>query len=409
VKIDQIAGYALKSLRQRQLRSWLTILGVVIGIAAIVSLLTIGEGFNQQVQQQLSALGENTVFVVPVAESQGSSLAFRSPGSVTTSGKLFDEDAERLRRIPEIEEIARILSGRGTIGFKEKEISSTVQGIEPGIFEKTTLVEIEEGRFLEAHDRRVAVVGSSTAEDSFGTNRIGVNSFILINGKKFRVIGILQKTGGGFGPAAQMDTAILVHFEDAQELFQESLAPHEVGAIVLTLREGSDVDDVTEKITSEIAASHRIRPEDKDFSVINPKVIQEQVGSILGLVTAFLGAIASISLLVGGVGIANVMFTSVVERTREIGVLKAVGAKREDILRIFVFESAALGGMGGGGGAIVGLTVVYPAALLGFPIAIHWEIVLFALIFSIAVGFVSGFVPARRAAELSPVDALRYE
>ena len=409
MKAVDIVQYSFKSLRQRQLRSWLTIIGVVIGIAAVVSLLTIGEGFNQEVQEQLEAIGSNTVFIAPISESQGATAAFRSPSSLTSSGKLFERDAERLRRIPEIDEITKLIIGRGTVKFKDKEITAMVEGIEPGIFEETTLVEIAEGRFINSGDQRVAVIGATLAEESFGNHVVGVNSFITINGKKFRVIGIMEKAGGGFGPGSQVDTIILTPFEDAQELFQESLAEEEVGAIAVTLKEGADVDDVTERIISEIAASHKIRPEDKDFSVISPKTIQEQVGSILGLVTAFLGAIASISLIVGGVGIANVMFTSVLERTHEIGILKTVGATQKDILRIFIFESAGLGGIGGLIGTIVGISFVLVMSLFGVPVFIRPELIFFVMLFSVVVGLASGWVPARRAAALPPVEALRYE
>src|SRR3989344_3733370 len=409
MKAVDIVQYSFKSLRQRQLRSWLTIIGVVIGIAAVVSLLTIGEGFNQEVQEQLEAIGSNTVFIAPISESQGATAAFRSPSSLTSSGKLFERDAERLRRITEIDEIHKLIIGKGTVKFKDKEITAMVEGIEPGIFEETTLVEIAEGRFINSGDQRVAVIGATLAEESFGNHVVGVNSFITINGKKFRVIGIMEKAGGGFGPGSQVDTIILTPFEDAQELFQESLAEEEVGAIAVTLKEGADVDDVTERIISEIAASHKIRPEDKDFSVISPKTIQEQVGSILGLVTAFLGAIASISLIVGGVGIANVMFTSVLERTHEIGILKTVGATQKDILRIFIFESAGLGGIGGLIGTIVGISFVLVMSLFGVPVFIRPELIFFVMLFSVVVGLASGWVPARRAAALPPVEALRYE
>lgn len=409
MKLIVIIKYSINNLKRRQLRSWLTILGVVIGIAAVVSLLTIGQGFNDEIQKQLGELGTNTIFVAPMTEEQTTSAAFSSSPGFVTSGKLFERDAERLKRIPEIEEITKINLGQATVEFKGKQITALVEGIEPGIFEKTTLINVEEGRFLLPNDQRVAVMGSSLAEDGFGNNKVGVNSFIIMNGKKFRVIGILEKSGGGFGASSEVDTIILVQFEDAQELFKESLAENEVGYIVVTVREGADIPAVTDKITLEIAASHKIRPEDKDFSVISPQMIQEQISSVLGLVTGFLAAIASISLIVGGVGISNIMFTSVIERTREIGILKAVGATRKDILNIFIVESAVIGGAGGLIGIVIGLSLVYLLGFFGVPISVGFEIPLFALVFSIVVGLLSGFIPARNASRLSPVDALRFE
>lgn len=408
MKLIDIAKYSFKSLRQRHIRSWLTVLGIVIGIASIFSLLTIGQGFSDELERQLSTLGANTIFILPVAQVS-SSFSSGGPALSPTSGKLFEKDAERLKKIPEIEVIAKLLLGRGTIDFKDKEITATVRGIEPGVFEQTTSIEIGEGRFLLENDRDVAVLGSTMASESFGNNKVGVNSFITINNKKFRIVGILKKASGTFDPSAQLDTAILIPFKDAQEIFQQTLAEKEVSGIAIRLREGSNADEVGDKVTSEMAASHKLRVEEKDFSVVTPKTIQDAVSSIVNLLTIFLGAIASISLVVGGVGIANSMFTSVLERTHEIGVLKAVGATRSDILKIFIFESAALGGMGGLLGIMAGVLLVSVINLFGFPISIRPEIVLFTFLFSCIIGIISGYIPARNASNLSPVEALRYE
>ena len=409
MKFEEILKYSLKSVQQRQIRSWLTVLGIVIGIAAVVSLLTIGQGFSDEIDKQLSSFGSNTIFIAPISESQSQSAMFRAPGSSPTSGKLFEKDADRLKKIPDLDEITKLVMGRGTIGFKGKEITSSIMGVEPGIYEKTTMISLEEGRFLLDSDRRVVAIGASVSEDSFGNNKVGVNSFLTLNGKKFRVVGVLKRSGGSFGPTSSIDSGIFVSFKDGQELFKGSLAENEVSIITVTAKEGSDIDEVTDKITAEMAAAHKTRADEKDFSVINSKTFQEKVGSILGMVTAFLGAIASISLLVGGVGIANSMLTSVMERTREIGILKAVGARRDDILKIFILESGALGGLGGVIGVILGSVIAYLANFAGIPVSIRPEMLVFVFLFSVGIGLVSGFIPARRAANLSPVEALRYE
>ncbi len=407
MKLLDIVNYSVNSLRERHMRSWLTMLGIVIGIAAVVSLLTIGQGFNEEIANQLEDFGSNTVFVAPIAESQGAAAAFGS-NIAPSAGKLFEKDVERLKKIPELEELNRLIRGRATVDFKGTAITATIEGIEPGIFEKTSLVEVESGRFLVDNDQRVAVIGSTISEESFDNNKVAVNSFLEINGKKFRVIGVLKESAGGFS-FSQSDTAIMVPFEDARELFKESLAEGEIGAIAAKIQDGADVDEVIDQMILELSASHKIRSDDRDFSVISPKTIQESIGSILGLVTGFLGAIAGISLIVGGVGIANSMFTSVIERTHEIGVLKAIGATESDIMKIFVFESGALGGIGGLVGTIIGTLVALAAGLIGVPVSISPTIILFGILFSIIIGLLSGFIPARRAAKLSPVDALRYE
>jgi putative ABC transport system permease protein len=403
MKLIDIVQYSATSIQHREIRSWLTILGIVIGIASVVALISIGEGFQNEVNKQLSALGSNTIFITP------SAAAFSS-GSVTTSGKLYQKDVDRIRKIPEISDIARLISGRVDVSFRDKTLASSVSGIEPGVFEKTTAIDIAEGRFFLEGDRHVAVIGNSVSESTFGPkNKVAVNSYLLINGTKYRVIGILKKSGGGFGPGARQDGSIYIPFDDARPLFKDTIGSDEVGAIVLRTREGSDTSEVVESIKTELDASHKVKPDKRDYSVIDPKSIQEAVGNVLSLITLFLGAIAAISLIVGGLAIASSMFTSVFERTHEIGVLKAVGADNAAINNIFLFESGAVGGIGGAVGTGIGLAIVYIGSFFGLPASINPFIAAFCIAFAFVIGLVSGYFPARQAASLSPVEALRYE
>ena len=218
MKLVEIAAYSITSLRKREIRSWLTILGIVIGIAAVVSLLTIGGAFNQEIDKQLSKLGSNTIFVSPMGSSgsAGFGSSYRP-----SAGKLFQKDVERLKKIPEIEQIARLMMGSATVKFRDKELTIPLQGVEPGVFELTTSFEIENGRFLLETDRRVMVIGAKIANDTFGAeNKVGVNNYLLINGLKFRVIGVLKESGGGITPAGSMDSMMVIPFEDARELFK---------------------------------------------------------------------------------------------------------------------------------------------------------------------------------------------
>ncbi|MDD5172515.1 MAG: ABC transporter permease, partial [Candidatus ainarchaeum sp.] len=301
--------------------------------------------------------------------------------------------------------ITKVISGQTTVTFKNQSISAGVYGIEAGVFDDTVPVEIDSGRFIEANDRRVAGLGWSIA-DSFD-EKPQAQSNIYLAGQKFKVIGVLKKTGNSF---ASLDSIVFIPFDDAKELFNKSLVKDEISAIRLTLKEGSDVDAVAAQIEDILLASHRVTKDDKDFGVITAKFINEQFSGVLDLLSIFLAAIASISLIVGGIGIANTMFMSVLERRKEIGTMKAVGAPQSEIRNIFLVESAMIGLAGGFMGlvvaAVIGFILIYGfnVAFVFDPLAI-WG----ALAFSMVVGLVSGTFPAAEAARIDPIEALRYE
>jgi putative ABC transport system permease protein len=404
MKLVDILNYSLESLKHRQMRSWLTILGIVIGIASVVALLTIGESLNAEVNRQLSSLGANMISITPSTDP------FANPFTTTSSGKLTESDAERLKRIPDITEISRVVYGRSSMKYNDKEITSLVMGVDPAIFEDVSYIEVANGRFLQDNDRKAVAVGGTFADEAFGTrNKLNVGSGIFINGEKYTIIAVLAKSGGGFGLSSFLDNGVFVTYNDGKELFKDSLADKEVNEIDVKVRDGADMDEVVDKITLELASSHKVRVEDKDFSVTDPKTIQASVDSVLSLITLFLGAIAGISLLVGALSIANNMFTSVFERTHEIGVLKAIGATRHHIELIFVFEAGMVGAIGGIAGVALGTLIALTVNFFGLPTSINLGIMLFGVAFAFGIGVVSGYAPARMASGLSPVDALRYE
>ena len=375
-------------------------------LASVVALLTLGSAFSSEINKQLSSLNGNTIYVVPIAES-----ALQGGGFSATAGyssKLTENDAQRLKKIPEITDISRLIERRASVSYKDVNLTTTIDGIEPAVFQKVSAIEVAEGRFLLESDHHALGIGGTAAESMFGTDKpVAVNSYIAINGVAYRVIGIMKKTGGTFG--SDIDNGVFVTYSDAQEIFANSIGKNEMDSIALAVPEDANMADVVDSIKAEMDASHKVKPDERDYSVIDPAFIAQSVGSVLGLVTLFLGSIAGISLIVGGLAISTSMFTSVIERTQEIGVLKAVGATRQDIMGIFMLESGALGLVGGILGTALGLALVFIGGLFGLPVKVDLGIAAFGVLFAFAVGLLSGYFPAQRASALSPVEAFRYD
>jgi putative ABC transport system permease protein len=402
----EVISYGVKNLRIRHLRSSLTIFGIVLGIATIFTLMSIGEGVKVDIESQLDAFGTDQIFVVPIS---GSLEEFSTSGvSFTTTGKLYEKDIEYVERIPAVESTGKVIYGRATLRFRNEEITAAVFPSDPEVLTQfSDYLEIEEGRYFRDGESKVVVLAWDAANDLFGNERLKPGNKLYINDEPYRVVGVLKKIGTSL--SQQDDSAIYMPFDDGREMFKDFLAPGEVFSIYIKLREGYDADEVAPLIERQLAASHRVSLADKDFAVITPSLIQETVGTVLDLLNLFLLAIALISAFVGGIGISNTMFMSVMERRREIGVLKAIGATRFQILMVFVVESALIG-MGGG---LVGLALGYAVLLLagsfGLPYIIGVSQLSFAFFFSIGVGVISGLIPALNASKVPAIEALRYE
>jgi putative ABC transport system permease protein len=401
--------YSLKKLGTRSLRSWLTILGMVIGVMAIVMILAITEGFNKDVTDQLDAFGPDQMFVYPVSDI-GESLE-TSPGGFAvaqTSGKILQEDFDDIIDIPGVKDAARTIYGRASLSFKGKNITAFVIGVDTEIFEMYDhYIEIESGRVFKENEERVVFFAADAATEYFGKDEIQVAHVVQINEKNFRTVGIQKRLGTSL--SAQDDSAVYVPFDDARDLFKGQLLKNEVGFVLVQIDEGYNPENIKDSIERKLAANHGVRLDELDFSVITSAQITDIVGTVLLSIQVVLGAITLIASVVGAIGIANTMFMDVLERIHEIGILKSVGATEADILVLFLVEASIIGIAGGTIGlalAILGLNIIETA--FDIPVLLTPAIVFFVFIFSIGTGMLAGFLPALRAAKLDVVEALGY-
>jgi putative ABC transport system permease protein len=405
MNVRDMVGYSLRSIRSRSIRSWLTILGVIVGITAMVLLVGLVQGLKNNVEDQLKGFGTNTIVIVPIDVSKVAT--FGSTQLVPTEGKLTEQDFERVKKIGSIDAITKVLSGRFNMRFKNESFTVSATGIEPDQY--LTIVgsgiSVETGRFLVTTDRHAAVLGADIASGTFKTG-VAPGSDIFIAGEKFKVVGVLNKSGNS---PTSTDNMILMTFDDVKRLRADTIAPGEISAMRMLVHEGQDVNATADEVNSVMLSSHRKNEDNKDFSIVTAGYISSQIDQTTSLLTLFLGAIAGISLVVGAIGISNTMFMAVLERRREIGVLKAIGMEEWEIERLFLVESGIIGILGGALGLLLGSLLIGLANLLGFPAVVLPEVAIGAVVFSAAVGMLAGYVPSRQAAKLDPVEALSYE
>ncbi len=398
--------YALENLSNRSLRSWLTIIGMVIGVVAIVVILSISEGFNRDIRQQMEAFGADQMFVYPVSDLfqavGGGGFALQQ-----TSGKLFQEDVDDIRNIPGVKTVARVTYGRASISFKGKNITAMVFPSDEEVFGMYgDYIELETGRYYKNGERHVAFFAADAATNYFGKDKVEAGSVVQINDRNYRVVGVQKRIGTSL--SAQDDTAIYIPFEDGEELFAGQFLEDEVGIIMVQIDEGFDANSIKDIIEQKLAANHRVRLDDLDFSVITSDQIMEIVGTVLLSIQLALAAITLIASVVGAIGIANTMFMNVLERVREIGILKSVGATEREVLTLFLVESAIIGFAGGIMGLILGIGVLeLLKELFAVPVFLRLRIIAFVFVFSVGTGAAAGLIPAYRAAKLDPVEALR--
>ena len=410
---------ALRALSVNKLRSSLTMLGIIIGVGAVITLLSVGQGVQNLVTGQLQSIGTNLLFVVPGNMSDSQTQA-RSGGfqQMTLADAIAIGDPANA---PDVVAVAPELMSSAEVSYGKKTVRVNTSGVTP-VYETVRNFPVTDGRFISETDinskARVAVIGSRIAERLFteqGLYPLGAS--IKVNNVPFKVVGVLESKGGGGGMmGGNQDEVVLVPLSTAHErLFQRNHNSRGEPLVSVAYAQVVSEDRMSEA-ADEISALLRDRhdiafEDDDDFSVINQRDLVAIFGQITGVLTLFLGAIAGISLLVGGIGIMNIMLVSVTERTREIGLRKAVGAKRRDILMQFLIESVVLSLIGGLLGIAIGALAAWGISQLQSDLTavVTPQSIILATSFSAAVGLFFGIYPATRAARLNPIEALRYE
>ncbi len=399
---------ALESISANKMRSGLTVLGIVIGVGAVIAMISIGRGAQNTITGSISGIGTNLIFVF-----RGGSEEVRNPKPITFG------DAEAIAdpfQAPSVMAVAPILQGQVRVTFGGETANTTIQGITSD-FSTVRNRTVTEGEYIdEAHilgRASVALLGIDTADKLFGRTSGLTGETIRIEGQPFRVIGILEERGGS--SFNNEDDIVLVPISTAQTRLLRRSTSDRVDMLMVQAASAEAVPNASQEIAQILRTRHRTEIGADDFTILTQQDFLSTAETITGVLTIFLGGIAAISLLVGGIGIMNIMLVSVTERTREIGLRKALGARKTDILIQFLTESSVLSLFGGLIGIALGwaisLVVGQIAAASDTPIvpAIGIDVILLATIFSTAVGLFFGIYPANRAANLEPVEALRYE
>lgn len=390
---------------KNRMRSLLTVLGIIIGVAAVIALVSLGQGASASIQKQIAGLGSNLLMVFPGHSRVGGvSYGAESHVSITLDDfKRVQQDSTLFKAVS-----AMVRAG-GQVIAGDKNWATSVNGVSPNYLEIREW-ELDRGEFFTDRDvagkRKVAVLGKTVVTNLFG-DQDPVGQRIRIRNIPFLVIGTLKERGQSMGGQDQ-DDVILAPYSTV--LYRMSDGKN-INAIMVSAVSTEKMDAASEELTKIMRASHRLKPgDDDDFNVRSQTDIVETATTVMGTMTMVLGAIAGVSLLVGGIGIMNIMLVSVTERTREIGIRLAIGARSSDILTQFLIEAVTLSMIGGLIGILSGIGLGRMVAkLIDLSIIVDPLIVVTAVGFSGAVGIFFGFYPAMKAAKLNPIDALRYE
>lgn len=405
--ITDYLKFVIGVLLQRRLRSWLTMIGIFIGIAAVVALMSLGEGLRGAILGQFGFLGPEVLSV------QATGLSFAGPPGQGVPNPLTEDLTDKVERVPGVDVAVNRFIESGKIEFNDKQdivfAWNVPEGEKRRKFEKMLALQVEDGRLLKDGDSFSVVLGNDYKNDDKFGKPIGVGNNILFKDKRFKVIGILEKRGSFI-----FDTAVIMNENILLNNFR--VGDDTVNVIAVKAESVDSVPLVKEKIEQLMRRERSVRKGEEDFEVQSPENALQSLDQTLFAVQLFISIIAAVSILVGGIGISNTMYTAVLERTKQIGIMKSIGAKNSSIFTLFFIESGFLGMTGGLIGILLGSVLAYLAAFGGrqalgselIQADVSMGLILSALAFSFVVGLAAGLLPAVQAAKKNPVDSLRY-
>ncbi|MFH1451210.1 MAG: ABC transporter permease [bacterium] len=402
--IKEYLAIAIKNLRTRQLRSWLTILGIVIGVFLIITLISLSQGLRNAVMKELKMMGEDLVFVFP---GQINNIMTSFAGGL----ELTEDDVRTIKKIEGVDTVVPIVYKAEVMRFQNESKPLMISGLDwkeaLPVMQADLGWSLKEGQWPESGKKEL-LIGSLVATDIFPDIRVG--SLATIKGRQFEIVGIMKSLGN-----KQDDSLVFTDMSIFQDITGEK---DNIKSVMVKIASGFTAEEVGEEIKEQLNKTRKKRTgeTEQSFSVITSEKATGMVANILGVLQAVILGFASIAIIVGGIGIMNTMFTSVRERTKEIGILKAIGAENKMITLIFLLEAGIIGLIGGVGGVALGfgfaklVEVVVKLNVFYLKASLSPLLIIFGLVFSISIGCLSGLFPARKAARLKPVDALRnYE
>lgn len=397
---------AIKNLRRKKLRSSLTIIGIFISIATIFILISLSIGLNNAVNEQFRLLGTDKFFIM----AKGQAGAPGAGGAV----ELTTKDVDVIEKVNGVESVVYMTVGNVKIEHKDKARYYMVIGM-PWDTKSTKLIfeamnlGVEEGRLLKNSDKKKILIGYNYKYENLFDRPVRTQDKIKLNDVEFEVVGVLKSVGN-----PQDDQQVYISMDDFKALFNSG---ERVDQIIVQIKPGENIKTVADNVKRKLMNFRDVKEKTIDFTILTPEELLRSFGTVLNIITAFLLGVAGISLLVGAIGIANTMYTSVLERTKEIGVMKAIGAKNSDVLYIFVIESGLLGMVGGIIGVLLGIGVGKIIEYIAvnqlqtnlLQVATPWYLIVGCLLFAFLIGSLSGLMPAKQASKLKPADTLRYE